>query len=126
MEDQQQCRQFVHSLLQEKALLTPAVGLLLHFPVSTFSSAFHNCKGSLGGDHSVESCNPTTQVQVTRGGMGRGLRGHGLCQIVAHPVDIQADAVHIGVNPLYCWDLAFSNKKHTTQSTAEQPSAVSQ
>lgn len=35
VEDQQHCRQFVHSLLQEKAQLTPAVGLLLHFPVST-------------------------------------------------------------------------------------------
>ena len=35
--DQQQCRQFVHSLLQDKALLTPAVGLLLHFPVSILS-----------------------------------------------------------------------------------------
>ncbi|KAL3152075.1 hypothetical protein ABBQ32_001183 [Trebouxia sp. C0010 RCD-2024] len=32
VEDQQQCRRCVHSLLQDKALLTPAVGLLLHFP----------------------------------------------------------------------------------------------
>lgn len=35
VQDMQQCKQFVHSLLQDKSLLTPAVGLLLHFPVST-------------------------------------------------------------------------------------------
>ena len=34
VEDKQQCTQFVQSLLKGSSLLTPAVGLLLQFPVS--------------------------------------------------------------------------------------------
>ena len=34
IEDHQHCKLFVCHLLEDKALYTPAVGLLLHFPVS--------------------------------------------------------------------------------------------